>query len=151
MINFTHLTLQQKEDVLLWRNHPNVRKWMLHSDPITLQEHLLFINTLQNAPTKQYFLIEDYGVIYFSEIDFEQKNAYFGLYANPYSTVTGKGKILMESILAYAINHLQLDTLKLEVFANNFNAIRLYQQFSFVEIERIHTNNNNLLVMKHTF
>ena len=47
LLNFIDLELEEKEMILKWRNHPEIRKWMYNQDEIKLEEHLSFIESLK--------------------------------------------------------------------------------------------------------
>ena len=38
LMNFTELTLEQKEMVLIWRNSSEIRKWMYNQEEIELND-----------------------------------------------------------------------------------------------------------------
>ncbi|MDD5718015.1 MAG: UDP-4-amino-4,6-dideoxy-N-acetyl-beta-L-altrosamine N-acetyltransferase [Sulfuricurvum sp.] len=145
---FTKLSPIQKEIVLSWRNHENVRKWMIDSEPISLSRHLEFVDSLNDTDTKHYFLVKDYGVIYFTHINYDEKSAHIGLYANPYSKVFGKGAFLMNKILSIAFHNLHLDILKLEVFSDNQRAIQLYEHFKFIQTGTVPFGNRSMTTME---
>jgi len=42
LLNFIDLELKEKEMILEWRNHPDIRKWMYNQDEIKFEEHLSF-------------------------------------------------------------------------------------------------------------
>ena len=37
LLNFIDLELKEKEMILEWRNHPDIRKWMYNQDEINLK------------------------------------------------------------------------------------------------------------------
>ena len=84
LINFTDLSKDEKEMILAWRNHSDVKRWMYNTEDILLENHLSFIETLLNKKDKLYFLVksdEKYiGVIDFTNIT--TIDCEFGLYAN---------------------------------------------------------------------
>ena len=55
LLNFIDLKLEEKEMILKWRNHPEIRKWMYNQDEIKLEEHLSFIESLNTKEDKFYF------------------------------------------------------------------------------------------------
>ena len=73
LINFIDLTLDEKKIVLNWRNNSNIKKWMLTTQNIILQDHLNYIESLKLKKDKMYFLVKDtqkyIGVIDFINID----------------------------------------------------------------------------------
>ncbi len=135
--NFFILSEDEKFKVLKWRNHDDVRLWMYNANIISLTDHLEFINKLENDSKNKYFLVvlnkNNIGVVYFNNINYEQKECEFGLYANPYAKLEGVGKILVEISIKYAFNILKLKKLKLEVLTTNKRAIKLYQKYNFME------------------
>lgn len=48
--NFTHLTQAELLLILERRNHPDVRQWMVHTEPITVEEHLSYCAALAHRP-----------------------------------------------------------------------------------------------------
>lgn len=48
--NFTHLTQAELLLILERRNHPDVRHWMVHTEPITVEEHLSYCAALAHRP-----------------------------------------------------------------------------------------------------
>ena len=144
LINFINLTSNEKEMVLAWRNHPNIKRWMYTQEDISLENHLNFIKSLENNNEKLYFLVkkedEYIGVIDFTNIT--TNKAEIGLYAKP--SLRGVGSVLMESIIDYGFNVLKVDALISEVFEHNESAIRLYEKFDFKETSR----RENIIVME---
>jgi len=80
LINFINLNQEEKQLVLSWRNHPQIRKWMKNTEEIPMNEHLKFLETLTTQKNKNYFLVKQdskyLGVISLVE-------NYLGIYANP--------------------------------------------------------------------
>ena len=58
LLNFIDLKLEEKEMILKWRNHPDIRKWMYNQDEIKFEEHLNFIDSLKLRKDKLYFLVK---------------------------------------------------------------------------------------------
>jgi UDP-4-amino-4,6-dideoxy-N-acetyl-beta-L-altrosamine N-acetyltransferase len=135
LLNFTTLSLTQKELVLSWRNHPNILKWMINNNEISLEDHLYFIDLLSSTTQKCYFLVqkdsEYVGVIDLTDIT--KDSAELGIYANP--DMRGVGHVLMNALIDHALR-LGLSKLIAKVFVNNVRALRLYQKFNFTEISR---------------
>ena len=48
--NFTELSEEQLLFILQRRNHPEVRRWMAHPEPIAAQDHLAYCATLKERP-----------------------------------------------------------------------------------------------------
>jgi UDP-4-amino-4,6-dideoxy-N-acetyl-beta-L-altrosamine N-acetyltransferase len=137
--NFINLSETEKKEVLKWRNHPEIRKWMYDKNEISLGKHLEFIEKLKKDNSKLYFKIDDLGVI-----NFRIKNnfAEIGLHKNP--NKKNVGNILMKKIIEYGFNELDLEKLILYVYENNSKAINLYKKFNFKEIDK----KDNLIKME---
>ena len=146
LINFTELTSDAKIMVLEWRSHDNINQWMFNQEVISLRKHLDYIDALHSRKDRYYFLVknddEAIGVIDFADIDYKNKSANIGLYAKP--ELKGVGSLLMETIISYAFNALELDTLISEVFEENIPAIKLYKKFEFKETDK----RENIIVME---
>lgn len=149
LTHFYELSSTQKELVLSWRNHENIRKWMVNSEPIGEEEHLAFIETLQDLSHKLYFLVqyngENYGVIYLTDINTHAHSAELGIYANP--DLHGVGKILMRVLLDHA-KTLNIVLLIADVFSDNERAKNLYKIFDFKETKRFLHQKKEFIRMK---
>ena len=131
MKNFVDLNLNEHKEVLNWRNHPEIRKWMYNKKEILLKEHLNFIETLKKDKHRLYFKIDDLGVINYK---ISNKSAEIGLHKNPNKKKVGK--ILMKKLIEYGFNKLNLTKLVLYVYKDNLKAINLYKKFGFIETDR---------------
>ena len=133
--NFNRLDMQMIEIIRKYRNHPEVRKWMYSDKPISKKEHLKFIKSLKKDRKNLYFLAirngQNLGVLSFRRIDTKNRNAYFGIYANPEEKIKDAGKLLGETLLKFAFEYLKLHTLKLEVLEINERAIKFYERLGF--------------------
>ena len=56
--NFTLLSRDELLMVLARRNHPEIRRWMIHDQPITPEEHLSFCARLKEHPERLILLVE---------------------------------------------------------------------------------------------
>lgn len=150
LINFTQLTDENKTMILKWRNYDVIRKWMYNTDLISLGDHFKFIKNLEKDSTKKFFLVTNYsecfGVINFTDIDYNKGEANFGLYANP--NVRNVGKVLMKIICDYGFDKLKMKRILGEVFNDNFKAINLYKKFNFVEYKCKLVNNKEVICME---
>ena len=149
-VNFTSLSLDEKKMILEWRNHPNIRQWMFTNESISLNDHLKYIDSLNTRDDRSYFLIKKaskpIGIMDFTNIDHLNKTTEFGLYADP--ALKGVGNQLMESVINYAFNTLDLKKLIAEVFEENHAAIKLYKRYNFKEVTVKQVNNKNVIHME---
>jgi len=150
LVNFTDLTLDEKKMVLSWRNHPDVKKWMYNNNDITIENHLSFIENLKDSKDKEYFTVkqdnEYIGVIDFTGIN--NPEIFFGLYSNPNVKIAGVGRILEKICINYAMNILNVETLKLEVFSDNVQVRNLHKKFNFKETDKKIINNKEVICME---
>lgn len=136
-INFCNMNVDETEMILNWRNHENVRKYMLDNDIIKLQNHLAFIKSLEKSRIAKYFLVKEInkrnkeyiGVIALSRINIKHKNAYLGIYKNPFSNSSFGSKLI--KIIKHICFILELEMLYLETVATNLRGIRLYEKEGF--------------------
>ena len=149
LLNFIDLELEEKEMILKWRNHPDIRKWMYNQDEIKLEEHLNFIESIKSRKDKLYFLVkkeeEFIGVIDFTQL-VEKKSVHMGIYSNP--NLKGNGKILLNKIIDYSFNNLKVERVFSEVFAENEKAHNLYKKFNFKDISEKTVNNKKVICME---
>ncbi len=137
LISFPSMPDEEKEMVRKWRNHPNIRKWMYNSKPISREEHLSFIEKLKQSGEDFYFLVKEggkyIGVISIRRVDFYHKHCFLGIYANPYSKTKGLGKKLIQALDELVFDFMKFHSLKLEVIEGNEKAINLYRKAGFEE------------------
>ncbi|MEH6504178.1 MAG: UDP-2,4-diacetamido-2,4,6-trideoxy-beta-L-altropyranose hydrolase [Cycloclasticus sp.] len=150
LVNFFELSIEEKKMVLDWRNEPSIRQWMFDQEEISLTSHLNYIESLQLKKDRSYFLVKKnahaIGVIDFTNIDYRHKTTEFGIYSNP--VLKGVGNFLMEAIIDYAFNTLNVITLVSEVFEENAAAIKLYDRFCFENKGIKEVNNKRVLSME---
>lgn len=136
LLNFLNLNDEEKELVRNWRNHDGVRKWMYSSHIISPEEHDKFIDRLSEDKKNFYWLVKNkdgkcVGVIYLSDLNMSNKNAYIGIYSEQTNELSGSGKLLIECLEKLAFDILDLHTLKLEVLEDNKRAIGFYEKSGF--------------------
>ena len=141
-LNYLNIDHKEKEIVREWRNNMDIRRWMYSDHVISEEEHAMFIEGLKIDNKNSYWLARDenegyLGVISLNRIDSANKNAYLGIYTNPYSGKTGTGYVLIECLKRLAFNIAYLHTLKLEVIENNEKAIRFYEKAGFSKEGRL--------------
>jgi len=139
--NCVTLSSDEVELVRNCRNHDEIRKWMYSDSIISLLDHINFINSLKVNNKNYYWLVkmgEEYiGVISLNRIDFQNRNAYLGIYANPFSVLKGKGELLIKCIKILAFDYANLHTLKIEVMNINEKATNFYKKAGFREEGRL--------------
>ncbi len=92
-VNFTQLSQKELLDILEWRNHFDVRKCMNTTDPISVETHLAFCESLKERNDKFYWLIrkgmQPIGVLNIIDVDYETETCEPGFYLSP--GIMGKG------------------------------------------------------------
>lgn len=148
LLDFTTLDKEQLTMVLAWRNHSDIRRWMLSDDEISLENHLHFVESLKNRADKRYFLVQQedayIGVIDFTDIT--QTSAEIGIYANP--KMRGVGNALMNALIEYGFSTLGVEILIASVFTDNERAKHLYEKFDFTETARRFYKGREIIVME---
>ncbi|MGE4169909.1 MAG: UDP-4-amino-4,6-dideoxy-N-acetyl-beta-L-altrosamine N-acetyltransferase [Candidatus Margulisiibacteriota bacterium] len=132
--SFTQLTTSQLEEILIWRNTDSVRDWMYNSQPITLSDHLEFVQGLKGT-NNHYYLVKDQqnaklGVLSFKLLPNNQ-SAYFGMYANPHENQLGLGFKFDKIAQSICFELLNYKTLKLEIFEQNVSVIEIHKRMGF--------------------
>jgi UDP-4-amino-4,6-dideoxy-N-acetyl-beta-L-altrosamine N-acetyltransferase len=137
IINFVSLSNNDLRTILEWRNHDSVRKWMINSMEISIESHLGFIEHLREANSKSYWMIKlddlDFGVVYFVDINHEEKTAELGLYLNPEMLASGLGYELFYLALQLGFNHLGLQSVYSQSKVENRNTLILHDFFGMIE------------------
>jgi len=149
LLNFTTLDLSQKKLILSWRNHPNIRKWMINDHETSLEDHLNFIDLLSSKTDRHYFLVQkesDFiGVIDLTHVT--DSSAELGIYANP--DMRGVGSTLMTSLIDHA-SKLGLSKLIANVVITNVRALNLYRKFDFSETQRFEHKKKKMITLEKT-
>jgi len=104
---------------------------MFDERPIALEDHQKFLASLSGIDSRRDWLVDPIGVISISRINEIHKHGFLGIYANPDSTVKGKGSSLLELVLKIAFVDLGLHTLKAELISGNDRALALYGRHGF--------------------
>lgn len=139
LINFVNLSGEESRLVMGWRNHDNIRKWMYTDHIIMPDEHHKYLEQLKTDRKNFYWLcrqngLDKYlGVIYLNRVNMQNKNAFLGIYVDPFMQSSGMGRLLLSALRKLAFEIMNLHTLKSEVLETNERAISLYKRFSFEE------------------
>ncbi len=121
---FQDLSFEEKKEVLEWRNHPEIGKWMV--------DKKLNINN-------EIIKLGDIGVI---TIKYFKEYVYLGIFKNPLKH--GVGGKMMEFALKYIFEVLKKSKIIVYVKENNKKAIHLYKKFGFEKVD----NYKNIIKMR---
>ena len=128
------------QNILKWRNNPNVLKNFIYQKLLTKKEHLSWLETQVKNKKAYQFIIhinedsKDIGSVYLRDVDLKNKKAEFGIFIGDDSARgKGIGTLATKKILEFAFQKLKLNKIFLRVFAENLNAIASYKKSGFVK------------------
>lgn len=127
------MTVDDLEQVLAWRNHPDVRQYMFTRHEISLAEHSnWFMSALQDQ--KRHLLVfeidkEPTGFINIHEIA-DGGIADWGFYASP-DAPKGTGRALGNAALSYAFKTIRAHKLCAQVLSFNERSSHFHQSLGF--------------------
>ena len=123
------------EYVLSWRNHPDVRRFMLKQHEITAHEHHAWFERASKDATCALLVIEEKnqpaGSVVFSGIQ-ANSTADWSFYSSPGSPA-GTGKRVCSMALNFVFNELNIHKVTGRVLAYNVASIRLHQRLGFIQ------------------
>ena len=124
------------EQVLAWRNHPEVRRWMYTTHEISLEEHRAWFASLMADPLRHAFVFEDagepLGCVNFTCQEASPEVAYWGFYLAP-AAPRGTGTTLGQVALDHAFGVMKLVRVIGEALASNSRSIAFHRRHGFSE------------------
>ncbi len=125
---------------LAWRNRDDVRRWFIHSDPISPEQHQAWFDSYCLRDDDFVFIIEEcrrlqrpVGQVSLYHVDWEAKRAEFGrlMIGDPAARGQGLAREGTRLLLDVAVRSLRVEEIHLEVFAHNAPAIAVYEGCGF--------------------
>ena len=138
---------------LAWRNQEHIRKWFIHPDIISPEQHRKWFEEYVERDNDFLFIIEEtqnlgkpVGQISLYNIDWSENRGEFGrlLIGDPEGIGRGLAKEATRAALQLAFETFRLQEVFLQVFRHNVTAIAFYQGCGF----RSGDERNGLLLMK---
>lgn len=136
------------QTLLDWRNKDEIRNGFIQSEKITMADHLKWFERYLNKPGDIMFIIEEnsllnkpVGSIALYDIDQDSETAEFGrlMIGEPEAKGKGIAKSATFLLCEFGFRELQLKSVYLEVFSDNFTAFKLYERSGFRKVgERDH-------------
>lgn len=124
------------EQMLEWRNAPNVRKNSYSQHEITLADHLTWWNDIKGSQSDMFFVFEDQntplGIVSLNDIDEKNKSAFWGIYASPLAP-KGTGTRMKTLLLDCAFSVLKLNKLSGEILEKNSLGVGLSTKLGFTQ------------------
>lgn len=140
MLDRTKAKLRKLENkdlstIIEWRNHQDIRKWMVNTSIISYDDHLQWFIRNQNRTDRHFFVFEYMeqleGYISFQKI--ENSKAYeWGFYIKP-NTQKGMGLLLGEVSLVFAFRQLNIGKIFGQVLSFNQKSIKFHQNLGFFQ------------------
>lgn len=122
--------------VLSWRNHPEVRKVSLTTHVISAAEHAAWWAAATVDPDRRVLIFDEVGVVQF---DLRGPVPTWGFYLDVAGLGTGLLPAWMrleKEAVAYAFDELRVDRLGGETLADNRQVLALHRRFGFRETRR---------------
>jgi len=141
-ISLRPLLLSDSENIVRWRNSPEVKSHLYSQDDITIEQHIHYFNKYVLTEKIHQFVILNcdddvetaIGTTFLKNIDLRNKNAEFGIFIGDDSH-RGKGYSIPAVIqtLEYGFWKLHLHRIYLSVMADNIPAIASYNTVGFIQ------------------
>jgi UDP-4-amino-4,6-dideoxy-N-acetyl-beta-L-altrosamine N-acetyltransferase len=135
-----HITEQDTQDIIRWRNNPKVRKNFIYRSLFTEQGHLKWMKDYIETGKAVQFIIalrscnQSIGSVYLRDIDRVNNKAEFGIFIGEIEYIgKGYGTEALQLILNYGFKELFLNKIFLRVLANNTRAVKSYEKAGFVQ------------------
>lgn len=123
------------EMVLQWRNHDDIRKWMVNSDVIALSDHLAWFERNKNRTDRLFYIFEyqQQSQGYISFVTIPNSAAYeWGFYVKP-NAEKGMGHLLGSAALDLAFGDLGLAKIFGQVLEFNEKSLSFHKKMGFVQ------------------
>ena len=121
--------------ILEWRNHPEIRQWMVNADEISREDHLNWWSNTKIDPAKYVFICQDHkepqGIVNFDRV--AQHQLRWGFYKLPWAP-KGTGYRLGVSAMTYAFSCLNAISVIGEVVPTNRRSLALHHRLGFEPI-----------------
>ena len=134
------ITLEDTEKIVAWRNSDRVRSNFIYQALFTRQGHENWMRTkVATGEVVQFIICEKendrpVGSVYFRDIDPVNKKAEYGIFIGEADAAgRGIGTEAAKLAVGYAGNVMKLHKLMLRVYADNYGAVKSYQNAGFVQ------------------
>lgn len=128
------LRQEDLEQVLVWRNHPTVRRYMYTQHEIKIEEHIAWFERAQHQSHRHLLIYEQrnqpVGFVNLTTVDEYSKRADWGFYLAP-TAVRGTGQALGKAAIEYAFKNMSMHKLCGEALAFNERSISFHLRLGF--------------------
>lgn len=142
------------ERIRLWRNSESISGVFIDNRIITSDEQIIWYNKYKSNINDKMFIInyndKPVGTVALYNIDYITCIAEFGrlLIGDLDSRCKGIALTATKALCEYGFNILGLNKIILQVYKDNFNAIKLYKKVGFNSIEEKCVNNKKIILME---
>jgi UDP-4-amino-4,6-dideoxy-N-acetyl-beta-L-altrosamine N-acetyltransferase len=137
--NYIVLSIEEKKEVLEFRNHPLVRSMMRNKDEIKLTHHLDFIDKLKSEKKNCYWAVirknKLVGSVNLKEINSVKKSAFWGVFLNPNYIGTGIGVEIQYEFMKLFFETLKFKIIFAEALKVNRDTLSIQSKFLFELVE----------------
>jgi UDP-4-amino-4,6-dideoxy-N-acetyl-beta-L-altrosamine N-acetyltransferase len=127
------MTESDTQQVLLWRNHPEIRRYMFSQNEISVEEHACWFKTLSKQLGRHLLIFEisgrPLGFINLNQLK-NSLTAEWGFYLDPDAPL-GTGRIFGKAVLSYAFETIGLHKICCQVLGFNERSIRFHLNLGF--------------------
>lgn len=133
------ITYEDTEDIVRWRNDPEVLRYFLFRDPFTPELHESWLkNKVETGKVIQYIIVDresnkSVGSVYFRDIDTTNESAEYGIFIGEASARNrGIGSEAAKIFTDFGFRVLGLHRIFLKVLGFNRIAQRSYEKAGFI-------------------
>lgn len=135
-VKIRKLTLEDTENIVLWRNKSFVLENFIDRKQLTKENHIAYFNQRIVTKEVEQFIITcdeiDVGTVFLRDIDKINNKAEFGIFIGIEKYLArGIGALATKEILSFGFNELKLNKIFLRVLGKNTRAIKSYEKSGF--------------------
>ncbi len=134
------ITDEDTEDIVRWRNDPDVWKYFLFREPFTPEMHRRWLKEkVETGKVVQYIVVErkscrSVGSVYFRDVNEKNESAEYGIFIGERCARNrGLGTETAKLFTEFGLNVLRLHRISLKVLGNNQVARHSYEKAGFTE------------------
>ena len=132
------ITDADTDDIVRWRNDPEVWKYFLFREPFTSEMHRAWLRTkVETGKVIQYIIVEretgrSVGSVYYRDVDEKNESAEYGIFiGEAFARGRGLGTETARLFTAFGLDVLRLHRISLKVLGGNEIARRSYEKAGF--------------------
>jgi UDP-4-amino-4,6-dideoxy-N-acetyl-beta-L-altrosamine N-acetyltransferase len=130
------MTIEDADQLLGWRNSPDVARWMFDDRPISERDHIAWLQARVDSPADRYWIIEsggrDVGLVHLDNVESDDRSASWGFYiGDPSARGSGVATAALTRVLEIAFDELHLSKVRAEVLNFNTPSLALHERLGF--------------------